>query len=223
VPIGGETLSQPNSSGRCVFRYACRDGQEPKEEEPVRHMRLAVPAVLGWLAASALSGAPAVGGAEPTVVINEIRATGRDWVELFNAAAEPADVSGWRLADCDSQGRPRLDTAVRLPRGTILAPHTYLLVISDRRGKKWKEAAETRDLCAPRGAVPCVKSAWGVSQKRGDTVRLIALDGGVRSEASFPAHTVPKGRSWARHPDGVGAFGVADPTPGRTNAPPPEK
>jgi hypothetical protein len=193
------------------------------EEKPVRETRLVAPVAVGCLAASvvgALAGEPAAAG----VAINEIHATGRDWVELFNASPQPADVSGWRLVECDPQGRPRLSSAARIPRGTILAPRGYLLVLAKQRGKdKKKKETEEASVCAPRGTVPCVRADWRVSQKRGEMVRLIGPEGSLVSEASYPAHAVPKGRSWARQPDGVGAFAVGDPTPGRPNTPPPEK
>ena len=81
--------------------------------------------------------APSTGGAQ--VVINELVAKNDgpgglrepdggygDWVELYNAGAEPVDLSGYGLSDDDA-----LPAAWRFPAGTELAPGAYLLVWAD--------------------------------------------------------------------------------------------
>jgi hypothetical protein len=60
------------------------------------------------------------------VVLNEVESSGGvpgDWVELFNAGAAPADVSGWKLLDNDDA-----HTAYVLPAGTTIAPGGSLLI-----------------------------------------------------------------------------------------------
>jgi hypothetical protein len=173
---------------------------------------------LGWLlgfvscfAFPALAAERSAGG----IVINEIRATGGDWIELYNGGAAGTDLSDWRLADSGLGGEARLAAAVRFPRGTVIPAGGYLLVVSEG-GKK--NAAATRRLCSGRPAAPCVAAAWRIDKSKGETLRLFAADETLAAEASIPAGAVPKGRTWARQPDGSGEFAVAEPTPGRPNS-----
>ena len=71
-------------------------------------------------------GAGGAGGAAPNVVINEVESsngTPGDWVELYNAGASNADLSGWRFLDNDDTHTPHV-----LPGGTVLAPGAYYLL-----------------------------------------------------------------------------------------------
>lgn len=149
------------------------------------------------------------------IVINEIRATGGDWIEIYNGGTAGTDLSDWRLADSGLGGEARLAAAVRFPRGTVIPPGGYVLVVSDG-GKK--NAAATRRLCSGRPAAPCLAAAWRIDNHKGETLRLFAADDTLAAEANIPAGAVPKGRTWARQPDGSGEFAVAEPTPGRSNS-----
>lgn len=169
------------------------------------------------LALVLLAAPSAAGDAERDVAINEIHGWGGDWVELYNAGAAEVDLGGWRIADCDEQGRTRLTRALRFPRGSVIAPRSFVLVIGS--GKKKKETAAQRACASAKGVVRCYKASWGISQKGGDTVRLIAPDGRLLSEAAYPPGVVARTRSWSRLPDGSGAFALGEPTPGRDNAP----
>jgi hypothetical protein len=172
-----------------------------------------------WLVAPLLTlGAAPSRAAEPAVVINEIHAVGVDWIELFNPGQLPADLSEWRLADTAADGSPRLAAALRFPRGTALPPNGYLLAVTERGNKKRKkDQPQVERLCASKGAVRCFRMSWGISKKRGDTLRLVAPDGSVSSEASYPGEKVSKDQTWARQPDGSGPFATSDPTPGQPN------
>ena len=154
---------------------------------------------------------------ERDVAINEIHGWGGDWVELYNAGAEAVDLAGWRVTDCDEQGRSRMTRALAFPRGTTIPARSYLLVVSGR-SRKAKEG-EVQRICAAKGATRCFRASWRISQKGGDTVRLIAPDGRLLSEAAYPPGVVARTRSWSRLPNGSGEFGLGDPTPGRDNAP----
>ena len=149
------------------------------------------------------------------IVINEIRATGGDWIELYNGGTAGTDLSDWRLADSGLGGEARLLAAVRFPRGTVIPAGGYFLVVSDG-GKK--NAAATRRLCSGRPAAPCLSAAWRIDKSKGETLRLFAADDTITAEASIPPGAVPKGRTWARQPDGSGEFSVAEATPGRSNS-----
>ena len=182
-----------------------------KSSATTRSWFLGIVSCLG-LQGLAAEQAAAAGG---TVVINEIRATGGDWIELYNRGVAGTDVSDWRLADSGLGGEARLAAAVRFPRGTVIPAGGYVLIVSDG-GKK--NAAATRRLCSGHPAAPCFAAAWRIDKNRGETLRLFTGDDTLAAEASVPAGAVPKGRSWARQPDGSGEFSVAEPTPGRPNS-----
>ena len=64
------------------------------------------------------------------VIINEIAAavsgSTPDWIELYNAGANPVDLSGWGLSD--NAARPR---KWQFPEGTVLQPGQYTAVFCD--------------------------------------------------------------------------------------------
>jgi len=78
-----------------------------------------------------------VGGVSPPLWINEFLASNdsintdergeyEDWVELYNAGAEPLDVGGMYLTDDLSQ-----PTKWRIPQGTLIPPGGFLLIWTD--------------------------------------------------------------------------------------------
>ena len=188
----------------------------------MRSALVSSPARLGLFVAVLSSLGAAVRGAERDVSINEIHGWGGDWIELYNTGSGAIDVSGWRLGDCDAQGRTRLTRALTFPRGSTLPARGYLLVVSDRgKKKKGKEESDVERICSSRSGTRCFRASWKVSQKSGEVVRLIAPDGRLLNEVTYPAGIVAKTRSWSRQPNGSGAFVVAEPTPGRDNSPAP--
>lgn len=71
------------------------------------------------------------------VVINEVQASNDktitddlgeecDWVELYNGTTNEVDLSGWGLSD-----KAKNPFKWTFPEGTIIAPHTYLMVFCD--------------------------------------------------------------------------------------------
>ncbi|RME94270.1 MAG: hypothetical protein D6766_06270, partial [Verrucomicrobia bacterium] len=90
-----------------------------------------------WRAAGPWLGSPGVPGESlslpPAVRINEALAhpdpPAVDWVELYNPADVPADISGWFLSD--DFGRP---AKYRFPAGTILPPRSYLVITAEEFG-----------------------------------------------------------------------------------------
>ena len=73
----------------------------------------------------------------PTVFVNEVAdkgdysvcggvsgVAGRDWVELYNSAGSPADISGWKLHD--DRGPDNIEAYV-FPVGTVLAANSYTI------------------------------------------------------------------------------------------------
>ncbi len=64
--------------------------------------------------------------APATVRINEVESNGGvpgDWVELYNAAPQPLDLTGWRILDNDDQ-----HVALPLPAGSVIPAGGYLVV-----------------------------------------------------------------------------------------------
>jgi len=156
------------------------------------------------------------------LAINEIRATGDDWIELMNTGTTTLDVSGLRVADYDDAAMaPKVAEAVALPAGTTIPAGGYLVVVADVAAPR----AGLQTGCLA-GAVPsCVEAPYGLSGSRGDRVFVLAAaTDTVLVEAEYPGPgapvTVPDGSTWARLPNGTGAFAVGAPTPAAENAAP---
>jgi hypothetical protein len=147
-----------------------------------------------------------------SVTINEIRATGDDWIELFNRGTTSVDLSGMRIADSEDGG-PRLAAAVVFPSGTVLLPGAYILVV----GNYGDAGTTVTSGCLDGGGGPCVQGTWGISASRGETVFLVTPDGRIVEQATYGADAVPSGQSYGRLPNGTGAFAANAPTPGSEN------
>jgi hypothetical protein len=65
------------------------------------------------------------------VIINEImhspdtKAEQVEWVELYNRDSQPADLSGWSIADAR-------DKPVSIPSGTVIPPNQFLIITADK-------------------------------------------------------------------------------------------
>jgi hypothetical protein len=140
----------------------------------------------------------ALGGpAPPNVVVNEVVAraadAGPDWIELYNAGEEPADLAGWTLRDENDSA------SLVLPAGTTVGPGAFLL------------------LEGPGGTT---EPTFGFGLGAADAVRLFDAGGVVVDRTSWSSGQAPEGTSWGRYPDGSGAFRtLALPTPGAANSP----
>lgn len=153
------------------------------------------------------------GGSAEGLVINELSASGDDWIELFNGGADTLDLGGLAIADADDAGKPKADDAVTIPAGTTLASGAYLFILADQDAS----LPDLQDVCDP-GPAPCLHAGFGISGG-GDTLFVLDTDGGVLASVVYPADATVDGESWARLPNGTGEFGVASPTPGAVNAP----
>jgi hypothetical protein len=149
-------------------------------------------------------------------VINEISAAGDEWVELFNAGAGPVDLSDVQLADSETDGGARLSRAMRFPRGTMLSPGQYVLVLANQSDA----GAGPQTLCLDGGPITCFHAGWSLSASRGETVWVLSPTGAVSASELYPMNATTTGATWGRLPNGTGAFAVNRPTPGASNAAP---
>ncbi|TAK23550.1 MAG: lamin tail domain-containing protein [Myxococcaceae bacterium] len=155
-----------------------------------------------------------------SVVINEVRAVGDDWIELKNVGTAPVDLGGLVLADTDTSvdgGAPRPSDGVRFPAGTSLAPGQHLLVVADLADAG---AGPQMTCLGASGPMTCFHAGFGISASRGERLYLLQSGGAVVATADYPANAVVDGRTWGRLPDGTGPFAACAPTPGSANAAP---
>jgi hypothetical protein len=151
------------------------------------------------------------------LAVNEIRAAGDDWIELYNAGDEPVALEGWRIADGNADGTPRLAEAVAFPAGATLEPGAFLFVLADLGGDAlpgWQTA------CLEPAVPQCLHVAWGISRADGDTITVLDAADGVVTQAVYPPDAVPDGQTWGRLPDGTGDFAPNAPTPFAVNRAP---
>jgi hypothetical protein len=147
------------------------------------------------------------------VVINEIQAEGDDWVEIINTGAAAVNLEGFGVTDADDTGAPRIDRAVRFPVGVELGADELFVIVADQPAVS--TALETDCLM---GAVDeCLFADWGISTGDGDTIFILDVENNVVAKTKFPPNAATGGNSWARVPDGVGAFQSAAATPGAPN------
>jgi hypothetical protein len=161
------------------------------------------------------AGTSSGGAAVGPVVVNEIKGSDGDYVELMNTGADAFDLSDHAIADALDDGAPKLDGAARFPEGTKLEPFEHLLLLADQDPA---EGVGPHDICLPDGGPStCYYSTWGISDGNGDKIFLLSPDDEVVAEAEYPAGAVPAGSSWGRLPDGTGDFTENAPTPGEPN------
>jgi Lamin Tail Domain len=134
-----------------------------------------------------------------TLVINEVDPNGTDpltdpdWVELKNISDVPVNLHDYTMADGSSSSPP-------LPYA-IVEGGAYALILCDG----------APDAGAASGIHVPFKLKGG-----GESVHLI-IGGADADETTWP--DVPNGQSWARIPDGTGAFQLATPTKLAPNMP----
>ncbi len=148
------------------------------------------------------------------VLINEISG-GDEWVELVNSGPGPEDIGGLRLADRDKvTGEPKLVDAITFPPATTLAKGAYVVVRGGGTGDAGKP-------CPDGGQSHCFNAEFGISTKNGETLFLLAPDGGTLGQVVFPPDGSTPEMSYSRIPSGVpdAAFRLAPNSPGAPNVP----
>lgn len=160
------------------------------------------------LAVMACAGCGNVDPVATQLVVNEIGATGNDFVEFVNTSTSSVDVSGYAVCDSRKDGLPKLSHAIRFPAGTVVPAGGFLVVLFEGECP----SASAPYVCA-RGT-----GVGGVSQTHGENVHMIDPEDQVIITGTYPRNGSPTGWTWGRFPNGTGAFGTTRRTPGYTNA-----
>jgi hypothetical protein len=150
------------------------------------------------------------------VVVNEIRAKGAEFVELYNPTSNAIDLSGVKVADtiADS-GCPKISEALVFPNGTSLPSGQYV-VVRTSSGDAGGPFADCID-----AGIPCWQATWGISNSQGESVFILTGGDVIATTGYYPPLAVDSGLSWGRLPNGTGSFAANTPTPGGPNQPAP--
>jgi len=154
-----------------------------------------------WKVLFAPMSDPRTAGVDPVtgpITINEICATGSEYVELTNPASPSQNLADLSLADADVDGGPRFEKAVRFAAGTVLARGARLViqggVPTPRTGLQTK--------CMD-GVKRCYEASWDVSGGRGETIYLLSHDDVVLDQALTQRTPPQTGRAGAGCPTAV--------------------
>ncbi len=136
---------------------------------------------------------PIVTGDE-NLYINEIYASGEDWIELFNNTSGPKDIGGYRIYDDPAN-------KYTLPAGTVVPANGFLVIYCD----DLNTGLHTNFKLTSNGETVYLESPTNVIDK-----------------VIFPA--LDNGQSYGRYPDGSSTFAISGNTSqgtsnGATNAP----
>jgi len=165
--------------------------------------------------ASACPNAIADAAALP-VVVNEIRAKGKEFVEIFNPTNASIDLSGSKVSDVDTNGCPKSSEAIVFPANTSIPANGYIVVFSGQTDAG--NAVQTA--CFDAGPATCYYANFGISNTTGETLFVLTSSDAIVTNGFYPPAAADSGQSWGRLPNGTGAFAVnSAPTPGSANQP----
>lgn len=150
------------------------------------------------------------------LVVNEIEATGTEFIELLNTGSAPADLSALRITD-DDGGMPSAAHAAMLPAGVVLHTGDRFVIVTHVTSPP--SGLQTGSACTITGVDRCMLVTFGLSNGSGDAAYVLASDDSIVAQASYPAMGAPDGSSYCRLPDGTGELQTCTPTPAATNAP----
>ena len=146
-----------------------------------------------------------------SVLINEVSGSG-EWIELVSIGAQATDLSGYKIADRDQDtGEPKLEDAFTFPVGTILSPRVYVIVQGG--------GGDAGKPCPDGGQSYCFSARFGISNKNGETLFLLAPDDKVVGKVVYPKDGSSGDKSYSRLPSGdpSASFEAVTQTPGAAN------
>jgi hypothetical protein len=156
------------------------------------------------------------------IAVNELSASGTEWLELYNAGTRGVDLGLYAVADSDEDtGLPRVDDAMRFPENTRLAAGAFLLVLLGKEDSV--PGPYSPEACLPGVADDCFYADFSISQARGEAVHLLTPDGDSMLDVRYPADLAFAADSEltaCRLPDGSGELTTCSATPGEPNAAP---
>lgn len=117
-----------------------------------------------------------------------------DWIELYNAGNETADLSGFALSDDAAQ-----PMKFQFPDGTRLAAGERCIVFASKQESNGNE----------------LHTSFALS-KNGETLTLSSPDGTMLEQVTLP--TLGNDMTCGRTPDGGSTWEIMTPTPGKANA-----
>jgi hypothetical protein len=168
------------------------------------------------------SSSSASSGKPTSIVINEMSATGVEWLELYNTGSGELDLGSYAIADTDkTTGAARVSKAMRFPVGTKIAKGGFLLVLLNKSNST--PGPYAADACLPGVAVGCFYALFSISESRGEAVHLLAPDNSEVSSTVYPADLAFEagaGLTACLLPDGTGDLTTCTATPGAANATP---
>ncbi|MCA9611476.1 MAG: lamin tail domain-containing protein [Sandaracinus sp.] len=157
---------------------------------------------------------PDAGLPPSALVINEVRASGDDWIEVKNIGGTRLDVGGWIVTQVDDLGAPEPARSAAFPEGFELAPGAYFLIVADQPAAL--EGLQTE--CFVEGVDECLIAEFGISAGDGDGLVILDASGVVVHAMTYPGGATGADQTWSRLPDGTGDFVVGVPTPLAANA-----
>jgi hypothetical protein len=143
---------------------------------------------------------------EPNVFINEIQGYNDDYVELYNAGENEANISNFILDDkYNNDTQVFGEKSFTLPKGSIIPSKGFLVFY---KGNDDQVAAGTH-------------FKFGIKDEGGETITLvnsnIIIDQLVGPDKNNDDKPFNEGRSYGRFPDGSNNLTLMKPTPGNPN------
>lgn len=140
----GETVELIDATGRSIQAFTYRDWWYPITDGKGFSLTVMDPAtdpgrlsdISGWRPSACIGGSPgwddkAIALIPRSVIITEVMASPSgdqsDWIELHNTTDKTMDISGWFISDNEDQL-----TRYRIPAGTYILPHGYLVLYADQ-------------------------------------------------------------------------------------------
>lgn len=146
-----------------------------------------------------------------SILINEISGSG-EWIELVSVGTQATDLSGYKIADRNQDtGEPKIEDAFTFPTGTIVSPRVYVIVQGG--------GGDAGKPCPDGGQSYCFSARFGISNKNGETLFLLAPDDKVVGKVVYPKDGSSGDKSYSRLPSGdpSASFEAVTQTPGAAN------